>query len=107
MHAEADRSARSRVLVTGTHAGALRYRARGLTLAGYDVETATTQTDAAVRAALRPPDALILEVDLPDGSAIDLCRELRTWSDAVVLLTSESGTESTIVEALDAGADGF
>jgi len=96
-----------RVLITGTHAGALRYMARGLAIAGYDVETASTQGEAGVRAALQPPDALILEVDMPDGCAIDLCRELRGWSDAVVLLTSRSSTESMIVAGLDAGADDF
>jgi two-component system KDP operon response regulator KdpE len=96
-----------RVLITGTHTGALRYMARGLALAGYDVETAARQDDACVRAAFRPPDALILELDMPDGSAIDLCREIRGWSDAVVLLTSRSSTESVIVAGLDAGADGF
>jgi two-component system KDP operon response regulator KdpE len=95
------------VLITGTHAGALRYMARGLAIAGYDVETASTQGDAGVRAALQPPDALILDVDMPDGSAIDLCREIRGWSDAVVLLTSRSSTESMIVAGLDAGADDF
>ena len=96
-----------RVLITGTHAGALRYMARGLAIAGYDVETASTQGDAGVRAALQPPDALILDVDMPDGSAIDLCREIRGWSDAVVLLTSRSSTERMIVAGLDAGADDF
>lgn len=96
-----------RVLITGTHAGALRYMARGLAVAGYDVETASTQGDAGVRASLQPPDALILDVDMPDGSAIDLCREIRGWSDAVVLLTSRSSTESMIVDGLDAGADDF
>lgn len=44
---------------------------------------------------------------MPDGSAIDLCREIRGWSDAVVLLTSRSSTESVIVAGLDAGADDF
>jgi two-component system KDP operon response regulator KdpE len=96
-----------RVLITGTHTGALGYLARGLALAGYEVETASTLGDASVRAAFRPPDALILEMDMPDGSAIDLCREIRGWSDAVVLLTSGSSTERVIVAGLDAGADGF
>jgi two-component system, OmpR family, KDP operon response regulator KdpE len=96
-----------RVLITGTHSGILRYMARGLALAGYDVETASTQSDAGARAAVRPPDALILEVDMPDGSTIDLFREIRVWSDAAVLLTSTSSTESMIIAGLDAGADDF
>ncbi len=54
-----------RVLITGTRTCVLRYMARGLALAGYDVETASTQDEACFRAAFRPPDALILEVDMP------------------------------------------
>src|SRR5262245_55282353 len=96
-----------RVLVTGADAGRLRLAVRALTRAGFDVGTATTRGDAGVRAAFRPPDALILEVDLPDGSGIDLCREIRSWSDAAVLLTARSCDESTIVAGLDAGADDF
>lgn len=41
-----------RVLITGAHTGSLRHLARSLALAGYDVETASTQGDARVRAAL-------------------------------------------------------
>jgi two-component system, OmpR family, KDP operon response regulator KdpE len=96
-----------RVLITGAHAGALRFAARGLTRAGYTVETATTQNEAGARAALRPPDALILEVDLPDGSGVELCREIRSWSDAAILLTARSPNENAIVVGLDAGADDF
>ena len=85
---------RARAQIRTSVVGALRYVARGLALAGYDVETASTQGDACVRAAFRTPDALILEVDMPDGNAIDLCREIRGWSDAAVLLTSRSSAES-------------
>jgi DNA-binding response OmpR family regulator len=97
MFGQPDRA--KRVLITGTHAGALRYMARGLAVAGYDVETAATHGDAGIRAALQAPDALILDVDMPDGSAIELCREIRGWSDAVVLLTSRSSTESMVSPA--------
>lgn len=96
-----------RVLISGADAAALRFAERGLTRAGYEVETATTQSDAGACAALRPPDALILEVDLPDGSGIDLCREIRSWSDAVILLAASSRDENRTVAGLDAGADGF
>jgi CheY-like chemotaxis protein len=93
------------LLIAGALGGALRCASGGLARTGYGVERTKTRSDAAVRAALQPPDALILEVDLPDGSAIDLCREIRGWSDAAILLAAKSGDERGIVAGLDAGAD--
>jgi len=44
---------------------------------------------------------------LPDGDGVDLIRELRTWSDAPVLVLSARTSEEDKVEALDAGADDY
>jgi two-component system KDP operon response regulator KdpE len=75
--------------------------------AGYDVETAETAEGALAAAAMRPPDAMILDLVLPDGSGIDVCRELRTWSSVPVILLSAVGEEREKVAALDAGADDY
>ena len=44
---------------------------------------------------------------LPDGSGTDVCRELRTWSDAPVIVLSAVGEEREKIAALDAGADDY
>jgi two-component system KDP operon response regulator KdpE len=83
---------------------ALRTSLRG---AGYEVETAETADGALAEAAMRPPDAVILDLVLPDGTGIDVCRELRTWSRAPVIVLSAVGEEREKVAALDAGADDY
>ena len=83
---------------------ALRTSLRG---AGYEVETAETAETALATAAMRPPDAFILDLVLPDGSGIDVCRELRKWSSAPVILLSAVGEEREKIAALDAGADDY
>ena len=50
---------------------------------------------------------MILDLVLPDGSGTEVCRELRTWSDAPVIVLSAVGEERQKIEALDAGADDY
>jgi len=84
-------------------------RALGTTLrgAGYSVETAATAEQALTAAAAHPPEAVILDLVLPDGSGIEVCRELRRWSEAPVIVLSAVGEEREKVAALDAGADDY
>ena len=83
---------------------ALQTNLRG---AGYDVAAATTAEEALSAAALRPPDAVILDLLLPDGRGTDVCRELRRWTDAPIILVSAVGDEAEKISALDAGADDY
>ena len=69
-------------------------------------------TLAEARRALReqPPDLLLLDVMLPDGNGIDLCREVRQRPDLSgvrVLLVSARGREADREAATAAGADGY
>ena len=50
---------------------------------------------------------MILDLVLPDGSGIDVCRELRTWTTVPVIVLSAVGEEREKVAALDAGADDY
>jgi two-component system KDP operon response regulator KdpE len=83
---------------------ALRTSLRG---AGYEVETAETAETALAAAAMRPPAAVILDLVLPDSSGLEVCRELRKWSSAPVIVLSAVGEEREKVAALDAGADDY
>jgi two-component system, OmpR family, KDP operon response regulator KdpE len=95
------------VLVVDDEPQILRALQTNLRGAGYDVATATSAREAVSAAAMRPPDAVILDLVLPDGSGIDVARELRTWSAAPILVLSVVGDEAEKVAALDAGADDY
>jgi two-component system KDP operon response regulator KdpE len=96
-----------RVLVVDDEQQILRALRTSLRGAGYEVETAATVEDALAAAAMRPPEAVILDLVLPDGTGIDVTRELRKWSTAPVILLSAVGEERDKIAALDAGADDY
>ena len=75
--------------------------------AGFDSLVAETAQEALDRAAMTPPDAAILDLVLPDGSGVDVCRELRGWSEMPILVLSAVGEEDEKVRALEAGADDY
>jgi len=95
------------VLVVDDEPQFLRALATSLRAAGYDVETATTAADALTKVGLAPPDALILDLVLPDGRGTDVARELRTWSAVPIIVVSAVGEEAEKIAALDAGADDY
>jgi len=96
-----------RVLVVDDEVQFLRALATNLRGAGYEVETAGTAREALDAAALRPPDAVVLDLLLPDGTGTNVCRELRGWSDAPIVVVSAVGDEDEKIAALDAGADDY
>ena len=98
---------RPRVLVCDDEPQILRALKVLLRDAGYDIDTAATAEEALDRAALRPPDAAIIDLVLPDGSGIDVCRRLRDWSEMPIIVLSAVGDEDAKVQALAAGADDY
>jgi two-component system, OmpR family, KDP operon response regulator KdpE len=97
----------SRILVVDDEPQILRALQTNLRGAGYEVFTAATAEAALAEAAARQPDAVILDLVLPDGNGTDVVRRLRTWSSAPVLVLSAVGDEGEKVAALDAGADDY
>jgi two-component system KDP operon response regulator KdpE len=97
----------ARVLVVDDEPQILRAVQMKLRAAGYSVETAATAKEALTKAAMRPPEAIILDVLLPDGRGTDVCLELRSWSTAPILVLSAVGEEREKIDALDAGADDY
>ena len=95
------------VLVVDDEPQILRALQTNLRGAGYEVITAATGESALAEAAMRPPDAIILDLVLPGKSGTDVCRELRVWSDVPVIVLSAVGDERAKVAALDAGADDY
>jgi two-component system KDP operon response regulator KdpE len=98
---------RTRVLVVDDERQILRALKVILREAGYEAIEAATMEEALDRAAVRPPDAAILDLMLPDGSGVELCRRLREWSSIPIIVLSAIGEEDAKVEALEAGADDY
>jgi two-component system KDP operon response regulator KdpE len=97
----------TRILVVDDEPQILRALQTSLRGAGYDVDTATTGEQALTAAAVRAPDAVILDLVLPDQRGTDVSRELRAWSSVPIIVLSVVGDEAEKVAALDAGADDY
>ncbi|MEU7552526.1 response regulator transcription factor [Streptomyces sp. NPDC044571] len=72
------------------------------------VGEAGTATEALVRIPAARPDVAVLDVRLPDGSGVEVCREVRSQDDSVkcLMLTSFSDDEA-LFDAIMAGASGY
>jgi two-component system KDP operon response regulator KdpE len=100
-------SARARVLVVDDEPQILRGLRIVLRSAGYAVEQAENSGQALASLADRIPDVLLLDLVLPDGDGVDVCREVRRWSTVPIVVLSAVGDERQKVRALDAGADDY
>ena len=81
---------------------------RALRLEGYEVTLATDGPPALEEIAIRPPDAMILDIGLPTIDGLDVCRRLRSAGDdtPVLMLTARDAINDR-VQGLDAGADDY
>lgn len=80
----------------------------GLEEDGFEVIVAHTIQDGYLRAVEDEPQAIVLDVMLPDGSGVDLTRRLRAVGvTAPILVLTARGDTGTTVAALDRGADGY
>jgi two-component system KDP operon response regulator KdpE len=83
---------------------ALRLVLRG---AGYEVLATATAEEALDRAAIAGPHAAIVDLMLPDRPGIEVCRELRSWSELPIIVLSAVDEEDTKIAALQSGADDY
>jgi len=81
---------------------------RALVLDGYEVETAAGGAEGLTMIADGSPDAVVLDVGLPDVDGLEVCRRLRAAGDrsAVLMLTARAAVSDRI-DGLDAGADDY
>ncbi len=81
---------------------------RALVRDGHEVRLAATLAQAQACIAAGDPELLVLDLALPDGNGIDLCRELRgAGARFPILLLTAHGEVPKRVAGLDAGADDF
>lgn len=97
----------TRVLVIDDEPQILRALRINLSVRGYEVITASTGNGALRAAAEHPPDAVILDLGLPDLPGIEVLAGLRGWLKAPVIVLSARTDSSDKVQALDAGADDY
>jgi len=81
---------------------------RALTLAGYDVRLAETGAAALAEVAGGVPDAVVLDIGLPDIDGLEVCRLLRREGNRVpVLMLTARDAVADRIDGLDAGADDY
>ncbi|MBY9064036.1 response regulator transcription factor [Sphingomonas yunnanensis] len=97
----------ARVLVIDDEPAIRRLLRNTLTRAGYDVVEAGNARDALQQRATTHPDAVLLDLGLPDRDGLSLIPLLRERSDAVVLVVSARDAVEEKVSALDLGADDY
>jgi two-component system KDP operon response regulator KdpE len=74
---------------------------------GFEVVTAASAEEALAAAAVRPPDAAIVDLLLPDQDGVEVTRSIREWSEMPILVLSAVGEEAEKIRALNAGADDY
>lgn len=85
----------------------IRGNERMLTRQGYEVATALTLAEARILMRERMPDAIVLDIMLPDGSGLDFTRELRRTSEVPVLILTGLTTPADVVRGLSEGGDDY
>lgn len=96
-----------RVLVIDDDPAIRRVVTTGLRARGYDMCEASTAVDGLGAVATEAPDLVVLDLGLPDGDGVEVCRRLREFSEVPVIVLSVETTDHRKIEALDAGADDF
>jgi two-component system KDP operon response regulator KdpE len=95
------------VLVVEDEPQMRRFLRASLGAEGYRVLEAWTVADGLRQVTAEHPDAVLLDLGLPDGDGLELVRRVREWSGVPVIVVSARGREEDKVAALDAGADDY
>ena len=95
------------ILLVEDDAELLEYNRAYLERAGYQVTA--VESAAAARAVLdrETPDLLVLDILLPDGSGLELCRDFRAYHSAPILFLTCLGESEQVVQGLRSGGDDY
>jgi len=97
----------TRVLVIDDEEPILRALRINLAAHGYQVSTATDGASGLAAMARDRPEAVILDLGLPDMDGAEVISGVRGWTSVPIIVLSASGQEARKVAALDAGADDY
>jgi two-component system KDP operon response regulator KdpE len=95
------------VLVVEDERAMARILSASLQARGYRVTVARTGQDALDHSAAEDPAVVLLDLALPDLDGMEVCRRMRQWSKAPIIVVTANGAEDRKVSALDHGADDY
>jgi two-component system KDP operon response regulator KdpE len=85
-----------------------RFLRTTLSAENYRIQEAGTASDGMARSAKRPPDAVVLDMDLPGNNGLEVIGQIRSWNKSLpIIVLSERDREMEKIITLDAGADDF
>jgi len=96
-----------RILVVDDEPQIIRFLKPALGAAGYDVVTAASASEAIRLSATQSPDAMLLDLGLPDKDGKEVIREVRAFSQVPIIVLSARDRETEKISALDLGADDY
>ncbi|MBX3063381.1 MAG: response regulator [Anaerolineae bacterium] len=95
------------VLIVDDEVQIRRFLKISLEANGYHVYEASTGQEATTEAATLRPDLMILDLQLPDMTGLQVLQRLREWSKMPVIILSVRDQDADKIAALDAGADDY
>jgi len=96
-----------RILVIDDEQAIRRFLKVALSSQGYTVVERANVFFVMDAATTEKPDAIILDLGLPDIDGVEVTRLLRQWTQIPILILSVRGSENDKIAALDAGADDY
>lgn len=100
-------SSACRIVIVDDEPQIRRFLCAALDAQGFQVFEADTGQRGLTEAATRKPDAMILDLGLPDMDGVEVVKRLREWSSMPVIVLSARSMEADKIAALDAGADDY
>jgi two-component system, OmpR family, response regulator RegX3 len=98
---------RPRILLVEDERAITEPLAEALEREGFVPAVAGTAAEAMESASGSAPDLVLLDIGLPDGSGLDVCRELRRRTDVPIIMLTARGSEADRVAGLELGADDY
>ncbi len=98
---------KERILVVDDEPQIHRFLEPALIAAGYEPARADTGRQAMAEIARKPPDAVVLDLGLPDMDGQEVLKKARTFYDGPIIVLSARDRELEKIEALDSGADDY
>jgi DNA-binding response OmpR family regulator len=95
------------ILVVEDETSIATFVAAYLRNAGYGVKTAATAQAALIQLASDVPALVILDLNLPDGDGVELCRRIRKTSDIPILMLTARDEDIDKIIGLEVGADDY
>lgn len=96
-----------RVLIVEDEAGLADSVSYALQTEGFDVTIATSGAEALGSVRGESPDLILLDLMLPEISGLDICRQVRSFSDVPIIMLTAKDSEADKVAGLELGADDY